>query len=148
MIAIFWCPVSGRREEQRNNEQRLTGATDIWFHRYKDGHDIEGRFDYNSWQESDTGRKLAATLDKNVVLAEGMTSRKPGFGRCKMLTIITGYKEYQTDRKYMARMGDWRDNKDVEIPLDGIGGVNIIVKADVHRAGELQLDPRAAICAC
>ena len=36
----------------------------------------------------------------------------------------------------MARMGDWRDNKDVEIPLDGIGGVNIVVKADVHRAGK------------
>ena len=35
----------------------------------------------------------------------------------------------------MAKMGDWRDNKDEEIPLDGIGGVNIIVKADVHRAG-------------
>lgn len=35
----------------------------------------------------------------------------------------------------MARMGDWRDNKDIEIPLDGIGGVNIVVKADVHRAG-------------
>lgn len=35
----------------------------------------------------------------------------------------------------MARMGDWRDNKDVEIPLDGIGGVNILVKADVHRSG-------------
>lgn len=47
----------------------------------------------------------------------------------------SGYKEYQTGRTYMARMGDWRENKDVEIPLDGIGGVNIIVKADVHRAG-------------
>lgn len=35
----------------------------------------------------------------------------------------------------MARMGDWRDNKDVEIPLDGIGGVNILVKGDVHRSG-------------
>lgn len=35
----------------------------------------------------------------------------------------------------MARMGNWRDNKDVEIPLDGIGGVNIVVKADVHRSG-------------
>ena len=32
-------------------------------------------------------------------------------------------------------MGNWRDNKDVEIPLDGIGGVNILVKADVHRSG-------------
>lgn len=35
----------------------------------------------------------------------------------------------------MARMGDWRNNKDFEIPLDGIGGVNILVKADVHRSG-------------
>lgn len=49
--------------------------TDVWFHRYemRDGKkfDIEGRFDYNSWQESDRGLKLAANLDKDVVLAEG-----------------------------------------------------------------------------
>lgn len=32
-------------------------------------------------------------------------------------------------------MGDWRKNKDEEVELDGIGGVNIIVKADVHRTG-------------
>ena len=32
-------------------------------------------------------------------------------------------------------MGDWRQNKDEEIELDGIGGVNIVVKADVHRSG-------------
>ncbi len=32
-------------------------------------------------------------------------------------------------------MGDWRQNKDEEIQLDGIGGVNIVVKADVHRSG-------------
>ncbi|KAK4549773.1 hypothetical protein LTR36_005074 [Oleoguttula mirabilis] len=88
----------------------------VWFHRYEDGRDIEGRFDYNSWQESETGKKLSSSLDRDIVLAEG-------------------YKEYKTDRTYMARMGDWRDNKDVEIPLDGIGGVNIVVKADVHRAG-------------
>lgn len=49
-------------------------TTDVWFHRYQDGRDIEGRFDYNSWQESDTGRKLAASLDPNVVLAEGMSN--------------------------------------------------------------------------
>ena len=52
-----------------------------------------------------------------------------------MASTKTGYKEYQTGRNYMARMGDWRKNKDEEIPLDGIGGVNIIVKADVHRSG-------------
>ncbi|EYE97887.1 ANP1/MMN9/VAN1 family protein [Aspergillus ruber CBS 135680] len=88
----------------------------IWFHRYRDGHDIEGRFDYNSWIESDKGRRLRATLDPNTVLAEG-------------------YKEYATGRTYLATMGDWRNNKDEEIELDGIGGVNIIVKADVHRTG-------------
>ncbi|EGS18331.1 uncharacterized protein CTHT_0063550 [Thermochaetoides thermophila DSM 1495] len=76
----------------------------IWFHRYENGRDIEGRFDYNSWIESDKGRKLR-------------------------------YKQYDTGRTYMARMGDWRNDKDEEIELDGIGGVNILVKADVHRSG-------------
>ena len=37
----------------------------------------------------------------------------------------------------MAKMGDWRENKDEEIELDGIGGVNIMVKADIHRSGML-----------
>src|ERR1039457_6620979 len=37
----------------------------------------------------------------------------------------------------MATMGDWRQNKDEEVMLDGIGGVNIVVKADVHRSGML-----------
>lgn len=35
----------------------------------------------------------------------------------------------------MAKMGDWRQNKDEEVELDGIGGVNIVVKGDVHRSG-------------
>lgn len=72
--------------------------------------------DYNSWQESETGLKLADSLPKDTVLAEG-------------------YKEFKTDRKYLVGMGDWRNNRDDEVPLDGIGGVNIVVKADVHRAG-------------
>ena len=33
-------------------------------------------------------------------------------------------------------MGDWRNNKDEEVELDGVGGVNILVKADVHRSGQ------------
>ena len=49
--------------------------------------------------------------------------------------LAEGYKEFDTGRKYMATMGDWRRNKDEEMELDGIGGVNIIVKADVHRSG-------------
>ncbi|KAJ5665730.1 Mannan polymerase II complex anp1 subunit [Penicillium maclennaniae] len=88
----------------------------IWFHRYRDGRDIEGRFDYNSWIESDKAMRLKQTLDPNVILAEG-------------------YKEYDTGRTYLVSMGDWRKNKDEEVELDGIGGVNILVKADVHRSG-------------
>ncbi|KAK5171380.1 uncharacterized protein LTR77_004524 [Saxophila tyrrhenica] len=118
---VYWRDVDIKDSPKKIIEDFIAHDRDIlvpnvWFHRYVDGKDIEGRFDYNSWQESDTGRRLAASLDKNIVLAEG-------------------YHEYQTDRVYMARMGDWRHNKDQEIPLDGIGGVNILVKADVHRSG-------------
>lgn len=35
----------------------------------------------------------------------------------------------------MATMGSRAENRDEEIPLDGIGGVSIVVKADVHRSG-------------
>ena len=49
--------------------------------------------------------------------------------------IVAGYKEFNTGRTYMAKMGDWRQNKDEEVMLDGIGGVNIVVKGDVHRSG-------------
>ncbi|KAG7289760.1 hypothetical protein NEMBOFW57_006136 [Staphylotrichum longicolle] len=75
-----------------------------------------GIVDYNSWVESDKARKLAAGLSKDTI-------------------IVEGYKQFDTGRTYMCRMGDWRENKDVEMELDGIGGVNIIVKADVHRSG-------------
>ncbi|KAI0153179.1 putative ANP1 protein [Xylariaceae sp. FL1272] len=89
----------------------------IWFHRYdSNNRDIEGRFDYNSWIESPKGLKLASKLDKNVVLAEG-------------------YKQYDTGRNYMALMGDRGADQMEEIELDGIGGVSILVKADVHRSG-------------
>lgn len=89
----------------------------IWFHRYDNaGRDIEGKFDYNSWVESEQGLKLASTLPKDTVLAEG-------------------YDEYKTGRKYLVAMGDWRKPAHEEVELDGIGGVSIMVKADVHRAG-------------
>ncbi|KAL6714958.1 hypothetical protein ACLMJK_007218 [Lecanora helva] len=88
--------------------------------------DILVPIDYNSWIESDTGLKLADSLDKNVVLAEG-------------------YKEYNTKRKYLSSMGDWRNNKDEEVELDGVGGVNILVKADVHRSELPTLTPAQGI---
>ena len=57
------------------------------------------------------------------------------FIKSTRLTEDLGYKQFDTGRTYMAKMGDWRHNKDEEVELDGIGGVNIIVKADVHRSG-------------
>lgn len=36
----------------------------------------------------------------------------------------------------MTLEGDYKADKDVELPLDGIGGVSIVVKADVHRSGK------------
>ncbi|KAL9596480.1 MAG: hypothetical protein Q9179_004596 [Wetmoreana sp. 5 TL-2023] len=118
---VYWRDVDIQDSPKRILEDFMEHNKDIlvpniWFHRYENGRDIEGRFDYNSWQESDKGRRLAASLDKDVVLVEG-------------------YKEFNTGRKYLAKMGDWRNNPHDEIPLDGVGGVNILVKADVHRSG-------------
>ena len=52
------------------------------------------------------------------------------------MLISVGYKEFKTGRDHMCLKGDWRKNKDEELELDGIGGVSILVKADVHRAGK------------
>lgn len=50
----------------------------IWFHKYEDQNGekvhIDARFDYNSWVESDKGRKLANSLPKDTILAEGTFS--------------------------------------------------------------------------
>lgn len=59
----------------------------------------------------------------------------PVYERSVLIGLL-GYKEFETGRTYLAKMGDWRDNKDEEIELDGIGGVNIVVKADVHKSGK------------
>ena len=91
----------------------------IWFHRIKDGEDVEGRFDYNSWVDTAKTKKLLSKLDKDTIVVEGYKSH------------------FDTGRIYMAKMGDWRDDPRKEIHLDGIGGVSIMVKADVHRTGTL-----------
>ncbi|KAJ5324238.1 Mannan polymerase II complex anp1 subunit [Penicillium atrosanguineum] len=113
-VDIWDCPERILEDFMAHDKDIL--VPNIWFHRYRDGRDIEGRFDYNSWIESDKAMRLKQTLDPDVVLAEG-------------------YKEYDTGRTYLVSMGDWRKNKDEEVELDGIGGVNILVKADVHRSG-------------
>lgn len=90
----------------------------IWFHRLDDdGNDVEGRFDYNSWVDTPKTKKFLSGLDKDTIVVEGYPSH------------------FDTGRIYMAKMGDWRDDPRKEIRLDGIGGVSIMVKADVHRSG-------------
>ncbi|KAL8956377.1 MAG: hypothetical protein Q9193_006095 [Seirophora villosa] len=104
------------------NHNRDVIVPNIFFHRTsKDGNEIEGRYDYNSWQESRRGRRLRSRLSKDTILAEG-------------------YKEYRTHRTYLNWMAHDNHKKRAkhlhdEVALDGIGGVNILVKADVHRAG-------------
>lgn len=94
----------------------------IWFHRLDDqGKDVEGRFDYNSWVDTAKTKKMLKKLDKETVVVEGYKSH------------------FDTGRVYMAKMGDWRDDPKMEIKLDGIGGVSIMVKADVHRSGIISL---------
>ncbi|CAL3961893.1 hypothetical protein PZA11_000794 [Diplocarpon coronariae] len=80
--------------------------------------DSERPYDFNSWQDSETARKLGDTLGPDDVLLEGYAS---------MAT-------YRTLMAYMATDGG--DPKQ-EIPLDGVGGTALLVKAEVHRDGAM-----------
>ncbi|KAJ5165946.1 hypothetical protein N7492_006242 [Penicillium capsulatum] len=76
----------------------------------------EQPYDLNSWQESDTALALADTLDEDAV-------------------IVEGYAEYATWRPHLAYLRDPYGDPDMEMELDGIGGVSILAKARVFRAG-------------
>jgi len=76
----------------------------------------EQPYDLNSWQESETAIALAETLDEDAV-------------------IVEGYAEYATWRPHLAYLRDPYGDPDVEMELDGIGGVSILAKARVSRAG-------------
>lgn len=73
-------------------------------------------YDLNSWQESDGGLQLAETLDEDAC-------------------IVEGYVEYQTWRPHLAYLRDPYGDPEVEMELDGIGGVSILSKARVFRTG-------------
>ncbi|KAI9886276.1 MAG: S-glutathionyl-(chloro)hydroquinone reductase [Watsoniomyces obsoletus] len=76
----------------------------------------EQPYDLNSWQESDTALALADTLDEDAV-------------------IVEGYAEYATWRPHLAYLRDPYGDRDVEMEIDGVGGVSILAKARVFRAG-------------
>lgn len=76
----------------------------------------EQPYDLNSWQESETALALADTLDEDAV-------------------IVEGYAEYATWRPHLAYLRDPYGDPDMEMDLDGVGGVSILAKAKVFRAG-------------
>ncbi|KAK9456868.1 Anp1-domain-containing protein [Dipodascopsis uninucleata] len=73
-------------------------------------------YDLNSWQESETALQLAKTLDEDAV-------------------IVEGYPEYSTWRPHLAYLRDPYGDPDVEMEIDGVGGVSILAKAKVFRYG-------------
>ncbi|PHH92603.1 hypothetical protein CDD83_6664 [Cordyceps sp. RAO-2017] len=78
----------------------------------------ERPYDYNSWQDSDVATKMAETMGPDDILLEG-------------------YAEMATYRTLMAHVGSPDGDKDLTIPLDGVGGTALLVKADVHRDGAM-----------
>lgn len=77
----------------------------------------ERAYDFNSWQDSDTAQQIGATMGPDEILLEG-------------------YAEMATYRSLMAYMVTG-DDVHVEVPLDGVGGTALLVKADVHRDGAM-----------
>jgi mannan polymerase II complex ANP1 subunit len=93
----------------------LLTCTDVW-RPLPDWLGGEQPYDLNSWQESETALALAETLDEDAV-------------------IVEGYAEYATWRPHLAYLRDPFGDPDVEMELDGVGGVSILAKAQVFRAG-------------
>jgi len=91
------------------------------FQRYYDGDTkqmSERPYDYNSWQDSEIAQQLAAQMGPDDILLEG-------------------YKEMATYRALMAYMVTEQADQSLVIPLDGVGGTALLVKADVHRDGAM-----------
>lgn len=49
--------------------------------------------------------------------------------------IVEGYAEYATWRPHLAYLRDPYGDPDAEMEIDGVGGVSILAKAKVFRAG-------------
>ncbi|KAL8865602.1 MAG: hypothetical protein Q9174_006802 [Haloplaca sp. 1 TL-2023] len=77
-------------------------------------------YDYNSWQDSQTAADLAAKMPADDILMEG-------------------YSDMATYRTLMAKTADTSERRDQKavIPLDGVGGTALLVKAEVHRDGAM-----------
>jgi len=78
----------------------------------------ERPYDFNSWQDSETARKLGEGMGNDDILLEG-------------------YADMATYRTLMAYMIEENGDTTQEIPLDGVGGTALLVKAEVHRDGAM-----------
>lgn len=76
-------------------------------------------YDYNSWQDSQAAADMAAKMGPDEI-------------------IVEGYK-METWRTLMAIVVGKEENANPNdiIPLDGVGGTALMVKAEVHRDGAM-----------
>lgn len=77
-------------------------------------------YDYNSWQDSQIAADMAAGMGPDDI-------------------IVEGYAEMATYRSLMAKNADTTESRDqrATMPLDGVGGTALLVKAEVHRDGAM-----------
>lgn len=77
-------------------------------------------YDYNSWQDSQVAADMAAGMAPDDI-------------------ILEGYADIATYRTLMAMSADKSENREQRaiIPLDGVGGTALLVKAEVHRDGAM-----------
>lgn len=78
----------------------------------------ERPYDYNNWQDSENAQELAKKMGSDDILLEG-------------------YAEMPTYRTLMAKMYDPTGDINQAMPLDGVGGTALLVKAEVHRDGAM-----------
>ncbi|GME84977.1 unnamed protein product [Ambrosiozyma monospora] len=90
------------------------------FQRYMDDKNAPAirPYDFNNWIESDEGLRIASTLGDDDI-------------------IVEGYSEIATYRPLMGHFYDENGDPKTEMPLDGVGGTCLMVKADVHRDGAM-----------
>lgn len=77
----------------------------------------ERPYDFNNWQDSDIALEMASKMGYDEILLEG-------------------YAEMATYRTLMGKTASGSDLREI-IPLDGVGGTALLVKADVHRDGAM-----------
>jgi mannan polymerase complexes MNN9 subunit len=78
----------------------------------------ERPYDFNNWQDSPKAQEIAEHMGPDDILLEG-------------------YAEMATYRALMAYMTTEDGDIHQEVPLDGVGGTALLVKADVHRDGAM-----------